>query len=65
VGVFCRFCDVQGRECGGYILIGVVVYLGVCFIYYYNGYVFIIWLRHYAKSRKVTGSGLNEVDFFN
>jgi hypothetical protein len=44
VGMFHRSCDVQGRG-SGYIFTAAVmgVYLGVCFIYYYNGYVFIIW----------------------
>jgi hypothetical protein len=27
-------------------------------------YVFMTWLRHYATKRKVSGSRLEEVDFF-
>jgi hypothetical protein len=43
VGIFLRSCDIQERGC--YIFVGMVmaVYLAGCFIYYYNGYVFIIW----------------------
>jgi hypothetical protein len=41
---------------GGYILIGVVVgvYLGKCFIYYYDGNVFIIPIRVTARSKALT-----------
>jgi hypothetical protein len=33
--------------------------------YYYRGTRWHSWLRHYATSRKVTGSSPDEVDFFN